>query len=60
MNGKITDKTTELLKLKAEALGHQINDMKAGDAFKYQGENADNRTQLMEKMIHLKEKEAYE
>ncbi|AXR69933.1 hypothetical protein DPV73_17915 [Leptospira mayottensis] len=59
MNGKITDKTTELLKLKAEALGHQINDMKAGDAFKYQGENADNRTQLMEKMIHLKEKEAY-
>ncbi|WP_016757499.1 hypothetical protein, partial [Leptospira borgpetersenii] len=59
MNGKITDKTTELLKLKAEALGHQINDIKAGDAFKYQGENADNRTQLMEKMIHLKEKEAY-
>ncbi len=58
-NGKKKDKYNEVILLKSEALGHQINDMKAGDAFQYKGENADNRTQLLEKVIQLKEKEAY-
>ncbi|EMN44998.1 hypothetical protein, partial [Leptospira weilii] len=58
-NGKKKDKYNEVTLLKAEAINHQINDLRAGDAFGYKGENADNRTQLMEKMVHLKEKEAY-
>ncbi|EMF92187.1 hypothetical protein LEP1GSC005_0200 [Leptospira santarosai str. ST188] len=58
-NGKKKDKYNEVTLLKSEALNHQINDMRAGDAFQFKGENADNRTQLMEKMVQLKEKEAH-
>ncbi|WP_246838089.1 hypothetical protein, partial [Leptospira mayottensis] len=57
--GGKNDKYNEILLLKIEAVNHQMNDMKAGDAFKYKGENADNRTELMGRMIELKEKEAY-
>ncbi|OLY61216.1 peptidase M23 [Leptospira santarosai serovar Guaricura] len=59
MNGKVSDKTTELLKLKAQTLTNQINDIRVGDAFGYRGSEAHNQTQLMEKMVQLKEKEAY-
>ncbi|EMO56757.1 hypothetical protein LEP1GSC161_0665 [Leptospira santarosai str. CBC1416] len=59
MNGKVSDKTTELLKLKAQTLTNQINDIRVGDAFGYRGNEAHNQTQLMEKMVQLKEKEAY-
>ncbi|EMF80445.1 hypothetical protein LEP1GSC188_0538 [Leptospira weilii serovar Topaz str. LT2116] len=59
LNGKIKDKYNEHLLVKSEMLNHQINDMRVGDAFKFKGENRDNLTQLMDKMIQLKEKEAY-
>ncbi|WP_228008738.1 TIGR04388 family protein [Leptospira borgpetersenii] len=57
--GGKNEKYNEVLLLKIEAVNHQMNDMKAGDAFKFKGENADNRTQLMGKMIELKEKAVY-
>ncbi|WP_061224461.1 hypothetical protein, partial [Leptospira weilii] len=57
--GGKNDKYNEVLLLKIEAVNHQMNDMKAGDAFKFKGENADNRTQLMGRMIELKEKAVY-
>ncbi|OMI13008.1 hypothetical protein BUQ74_21045, partial [Leptospira weilii serovar Heyan] len=57
--GGKNDKYNEVLLLKIEAVNHQMNDLKAGDAFKFKGENADNRTQLMGRMIELKEKAVY-